>query len=132
MPVISLRLTNLRRPSGRRCSCISKHTADAIWLRMARGLRAMPAMLTICSGRLPASRGVLAWPDHGRLSRICLIHKPRIAMVHSDNRLASIIAMGIFATGVAASVLLILAHDRPFTGEISIRPDALLQVMPEI
>ena len=55
-----------------------------------------------------------------------------IAMVHSDNRLASIIAMGIFATGVAASMLLILAHDRPFTGEISIRPDPLLQVMPEI
>src|SRR6476620_11818134 len=55
-----------------------------------------------------------------------------IALVHSDNRLASIIALGIFATGVAASMLLILAHDRPFTGEISIRPDALLQVMPEI
>jgi hypothetical protein len=55
-----------------------------------------------------------------------------IAMVHSDNRLASIITMAIFATGVAASVLLILAHDRPFTGEISIRPDPLLQVMPEI
>jgi multisubunit Na+/H+ antiporter MnhB subunit len=55
-----------------------------------------------------------------------------IAMVHSDNRLASIIALGVFATGVAASMLLILAHDRPFTGEISIRPDALLQVMPEI
>jgi uncharacterized MnhB-related membrane protein len=55
-----------------------------------------------------------------------------IAMVHSDNRLASVIAMGIFATGVAASMLLILAHDRPFTGEISIRPDPLLQVMPEI
>jgi len=55
-----------------------------------------------------------------------------IAMVHSDNRLASIIAMGIFATGIAASMLLILAHDRPFIGEISIRPDALLQVMPEI
>jgi hypothetical protein len=54
-----------------------------------------------------------------------------IAMVHSDNRLASIIAMGIFATGVAASILLILAHDRPFTGEISIKPDPLLQVMPE-
>jgi hypothetical protein len=49
-----------------------------------------------------------------------------IAMVHSDNRLASLIAMGIFATGVAAS------NDRPFTGEISIKPDLLLQVMPEI
>ena len=55
-----------------------------------------------------------------------------IAMVHSDNRLASIIALGTFATGVAASTLLILAHDRPFIGELSIRPDPLLQVMPEM
>jgi hypothetical protein len=54
-----------------------------------------------------------------------------IAIVHCDNRLASTIALGIFATGVAASLLLILAHDRPFTGEISIKPDPLLQVMPE-
>jgi hypothetical protein len=55
-----------------------------------------------------------------------------IAMVHSDNRLASMMAMGIFATGIAASTLLILAHDRPFTGDISIKPDPLLQVMPAI
>ena len=54
-----------------------------------------------------------------------------IAMVHSDNRLASIIATGIFATGVAASILLILAHDRPFIGKISIKPDPLLEVMPQ-
>jgi hypothetical protein len=52
-----------------------------------------------------------------------------IGLVHSDNRLASTITMGIFATGVAAAVLLIAAHDRPFTGQIS--PDLLLQVMPE-
>jgi hypothetical protein len=55
-----------------------------------------------------------------------------IAMVHSDNRLACVIAMGIFATGVAASILLILAHDRPFIGEISIKPDPLLEVMPGV
>jgi hypothetical protein len=54
-----------------------------------------------------------------------------IAVVHSDNRLASTIAMGTFATGVAASVLLILAHDRPFLGEISVGPQPLLQIMPE-
>jgi Protein of unknown function (DUF4239) len=54
-----------------------------------------------------------------------------IAMVHSDNRLASTITMGIFATGVAASVLLIASHDRPFIGELSVGPDPLLQVMPE-
>jgi hypothetical protein len=39
--------------------------------------------------------------------------------------------MGIFATGVAASVLLIASHDRPFIGELSVGPDPLLQVMPE-
>jgi hypothetical protein len=53
-----------------------------------------------------------------------------IAMVHSDNRLASTISMAIFATGVAAAVLLILSHDRPFIGELSVKPDPLLQVMP--
>ena len=54
-----------------------------------------------------------------------------IAVVHSDNRLASAIALGTFATGVAASVLLILAHDRPFTGEIAVSAEPLLQVMPD-
>jgi hypothetical protein len=55
-----------------------------------------------------------------------------IAMVHSDNRLASAITMGLFATGVAASVFLIASHDRPFTGDISVGPEPLLQVIPEL
>jgi hypothetical protein len=55
-----------------------------------------------------------------------------IAIVHSDNRLASTIGMGFFATGVAASVLLILAHDEPFVGQVSIGPQPLLQVMPDL
>ena len=54
-----------------------------------------------------------------------------IAMIHCDNRIASAITVGLFATGVAASVLLIAAHDRPFTGEISVGPGPLLQVMPD-
>jgi hypothetical protein len=54
-----------------------------------------------------------------------------IALVHSDNRLASGLAMGLFATGVAASVLLIAAHDRPFIGRLSVSPEPLLQVMPD-
>ena len=53
-----------------------------------------------------------------------------IALVHCDNRLASALALGLFSTGVAAAVLLIAAHDRPFTGQISIRPEPLLQIMP--
>ena len=55
-----------------------------------------------------------------------------IAMVHSENRLTSAITMSLFGIGVAASLLLILAYDRPFTGELSVRPDPLLQVMPEL
>jgi uncharacterized MnhB-related membrane protein len=55
-----------------------------------------------------------------------------IVMVHSDNRLTAMIASGMFATGVAASALLILAHDRPFTGQISISATPLMQVMPEL
>ncbi len=54
-----------------------------------------------------------------------------IAMLHSDNRRASMIAMGLFATGIAASVFLIAAHNRPFTGEISVGPAPLLEVLSE-
>jgi hypothetical protein len=55
-----------------------------------------------------------------------------IAMVHSDNRLASGITLSLFGIGVAASLLLILAHDRPFTGELAVSPSPLLQVMPAL
>jgi len=53
-----------------------------------------------------------------------------VAMVHSDNRCSTAIALWLFATGIAICLLLIAAHNRPFTGEISVRPDALRQVMP--
>jgi hypothetical protein len=52
-----------------------------------------------------------------------------IAMVHCDNRLTCAIALWLFTTGIAASVLLIGAYSRPFTGEISVGPDLLQQVM---
>jgi hypothetical protein len=54
-----------------------------------------------------------------------------IALSHGDKRAAALVAMGLFATGAAACYLLIGAYDRPFTGQLSIRPDPLLQVMPE-
>ena len=41
-----------------------------------------------------------------------------IAMVHCDNRLTCAIALMLFATGIALSVLLIASHNRPFTGHI--------------
>jgi hypothetical protein len=54
-----------------------------------------------------------------------------IAMVHSDNRTTAGIALALFATGVALSITLVAAYNRPFTGELSVSPDVLLQVLPE-
>jgi hypothetical protein len=39
--------------------------------------------------------------------------------------------MGLFATGVSASVLLIAVHDRPFVGQIAVTPKPLLQIVSE-
>ena len=44
-----------------------------------------------------------------------------IAMVHSDNRLTCAIALAIFATGIAVSVLLIAAYSRR-SSRLSRRP----------
>ena len=52
-----------------------------------------------------------------------------IAMVHSDNRLTCGVALTLFATGIALSVLLIAAYTRPFTGDISVGPELLQQVI---
>jgi hypothetical protein len=54
-----------------------------------------------------------------------------IAMVHSDNRGSARIALGLFSTAIAVCILLLLSHDRPFTGQLSVKPAALLQVVPE-
>ena len=51
-------------------------------------------------------------------------------MVHCDNRRATAIALWIFATGIGICLVLIVAHTRPFTGDISVHPDALRQVIP--
>jgi len=59
---------------------------------------------------------------------VCLLFA--IALVHSEHRLASGVAIGLFCAALATTILLILAHDRPFTGQIAITPEPLLQVMP--
>jgi Protein of unknown function (DUF4239) len=54
-----------------------------------------------------------------------------IAMAHSDNRTTAALAMGLFSTAVAVCVLLVAAHDRPFTGQNAVQPTTLLQVQPD-
>ena len=53
-----------------------------------------------------------------------------IAMVHADNRKTAAIAVGLFSTAIAVSILLIAAHDRPFIGRNAVQPTVLLEVQP--
>ena len=53
-----------------------------------------------------------------------------IALVHSDNRVASALMIGLFSIGIAVSAVMIMAYDRPFTGDFAVSPGPLLQVMP--
>lgn len=54
-----------------------------------------------------------------------------IAFVHCDDRLASLLAMGLFASGVSASVLLIASHDQSFVGQVAVTPKPLLQIVSD-
>jgi len=53
-----------------------------------------------------------------------------IAFVQSGNRLAAALALWLFASAMACSLVLIASQDRPFSGEFRIRPDLLQQVAP--
>ena len=70
--------------------------------------------------RISLSRSSVNWVKWTCMFAQAVCALVAIGMVHSDNRAAAAIAMGIFATGVAASGLLIASHDRPFSGEIRV------------
>ena len=53
-----------------------------------------------------------------------------IALVHADNRSAAVAGLGLFGTAVSICLLLLLAHDKAYTGFYSVHPTALLEVRP--
>jgi hypothetical protein len=92
-------------------------------------VKALQAALDARRQRIVVSQstvGTVKWAGI-LLQAVCTL--VAIAMVHSDNRLTCGITLTLFATGIALSLLLIAAYSRPFTGEISVRPDLLKQVL---
>lgn len=81
--------------------------------------------------RIIASRSSVNWVKWTAVLLQAGITLIAIAMVHCDNRRTAAIAMAIFSTGIAASILLIASHDRPFHGELSVKPDLLQQIMQD-
>jgi hypothetical protein len=81
--------------------------------------------------RIIISRSTINWVKWAVVIVLAMLILLCIAFIHIDNRYAAAIAMGLFSIGVAACIVLIASHNRPFTGEISVGPDLLLQVMPQ-
>jgi hypothetical protein len=81
--------------------------------------------------RIIISRSSINWVKWAVLLLQAALTLIVIGMIHSDNHLTNRIIMGVFATSVGIAVVLIASQSRPFTGEISVRPALLLQVMPE-
>jgi hypothetical protein len=81
--------------------------------------------------RILVSRSEVNWVKWMALIIQAVCTLAAIAMVHSDNRATARLALGLFSTAVAVCTLLIVAHDRPFTGQLSVSPAVLLQVEPE-
>jgi len=81
--------------------------------------------------RVILSRSSLNWVKWTALLVEAGLTLLTIAMVHSDNRATNRIILTIFATGIGVAIVMIASHARPFTGDVSVTPSVLLQVMPE-
>lgn len=99
---------------------------------------AQKAIVTTLEDALDARRQriVISLSDVNWITSMCLIMQAictllTIAMIHCGNRTASISAMGIFATGVAVSVLIIFTHNRPFGGPVFVDSALLTQIETE-
>ena len=79
--------------------------------------------------RILISRSSINWVKWAGLVAVAIVNLFAIAIVHCDNKAAAAIAMGLFATAVAISVVLIASHARPFTGQISVGPGLLKEII---
>lgn len=101
-------------------------------------ITAQNAIVTALEDALDARRQriVLSLSDINWITWVCLIMQAMctlsaIAMIHCGNHTASTSAMGVFATGVATSVLIIVSHNRPFGGPIFVDSALLTQIESE-
>lgn len=99
---------------------------------------AQSAIVTALEDALDARRQriVISLSDINWITWLCLIMQAictllAIAMIHCGNSIASTSAMGIFATGVAVSVLIIVANNRPFGGPVFVDSALLTQIESE-
>jgi hypothetical protein len=90
---------------------------------LEKAFDARRARIIVSSSRVNAVKwiGLLA------LAALMLIG---VACVHSANRRTSALALALFGAAVAVVVVMLVAQDRPFTGQLGQKPDLLEQVAP--
>src|SRR3954451_15895132 len=82
--------------------------------------------------RIIVSGSTVNWIKWAAVITLAALTLLAIAFVHSDNRVTAALAMGVFASAVAITFVLIAAQDRPFSGQFGVKPDALVQVRPNV
>jgi hypothetical protein len=80
--------------------------------------------------RIIISESTVNWVRWMALIALAALTLLAIAFVHCDNRRTAAIAMGIFASAVAVTLVLIASQDRPFGSEFGVEPDVLREVLP--
>jgi hypothetical protein len=132
-----------------------KHTVEEDWPAMARGaatlafgvavgatpvsdgqrvaqremVTALEQALDARRQRIIISRSSINETKWAGLIGMAIVALVGIAMAHCDNKPAAAMAMALFAAAVAISVLLIASHARPFTGQISVGPGLLQEIV---
>jgi hypothetical protein len=71
------------------------------------------------------------WVKWAGVVALAMLALLAIAFVHSASRATTAIAMSMFASAVAVSIILIASQDRPFGGPFGVKPSMLEQVMPQ-
>jgi hypothetical protein len=94
-------------------------------------MTALRSVIDARNERVIISKARIDWVKWTVVLVLAVLILVAIAMIHSDNRTTAKVALALFALAAAFSVVLIASHNRPFTGEISVSPDLLLQVMPK-
>ena len=80
--------------------------------------------------RIILSESSVNWVKWAGVMLVALLTLIAIAFVHCDNRLTAALAMGLFTAAVAASLVLIAAQQRPFSGPFAVSPAPLVEVTP--
>jgi uncharacterized protein DUF4239 len=82
--------------------------------------------------RIILSESSLNWVKWVGVLLVAILTLVTIAFVHCDNRLAAGLALGLFTCAAAGSLILLAVQQRPFSGEFAVRPDPLVQVVPQL